>query len=164
MSLGKTIAMSIVIRPMEAHDCETIVGFLRELAAASGVEPRVTAETLKEHALGPRALIDAIVAEKDGALCGVCLTLMTYSTWRGAKGIYVVDLYVAPAQRGAKIGKRLLKEVARHGAERGATFIKLEVDTLNTRAARFYKRLNFARKENDRLYVLEADDLQNWIE
>ena len=47
-------------------------------------------------------LVDVVVAEDDGHLLGACLGLMTFSTWRGARGLYVVDLFVLPQARGTQ--------------------------------------------------------------
>ena len=105
----------------------------------------------------PGDLIDVVVAEEGGCLIGACLGLMTFSTWRGAPGLYVVDLFVRPEARGRNIGLKLLGCSARRFARRGAEFIKLEVDETNASAQRFYARLGFAKKTEDRLHVLEQD-------
>ena len=47
--------------------------------------------------------------------------------------------------------------------KRGATFIKLEVDETNTGAERFYARLGFNKKTEDRLHILEQDKLETFI-
>ena len=88
---------------------------------------------------------------------------MTYSTWRGARGLYVVDLFVLPEARGRNVGLDLLRCSARRFAARGAQFIKLEVDQSNTGAQRFYARLGFRKKSEDRLHILEQDELQKFI-
>lgn len=44
---------------------------------------------------------------------GMALYFYSYSTWRGAPGIYVEDLFVKEKFRGRGYGKRLLGEVAR---------------------------------------------------
>ena len=88
---------------------------------------------------------------------------MTYSTWRGARGLYVVDLYVEPETRGRGVGELLLRLSARRAAARGAQFIKLEVDETNAGAERFYQRLGFSKKTEDRLHILEQDRLKDFI-
>jgi ribosomal protein S18 acetylase RimI-like enzyme len=103
------------------------------------------------------------VAEGNGRLTGACLGLMTYSTWRGARGLYVVDLFVLPEARGRNIGQALLRASARRFAARGAQFIKLEVDEGNSGAGRFYARLGFAKKTEDRLRILEHDEFTSFI-
>lgn len=149
------------LRPMQPGEEQAVAAMVRGLAAdiGSAVVPRLSAEALSEAA----DLIDVVVAEADGKLLGACLGLMTFSTWRGARGLYVVDLFVRPEARGRELGKNLLRAMARRFASRGATFIKLEVDETNAAAERFYARLGFAKKTEDRLHVLEQDKFTNFI-
>ncbi len=46
---------------------------------------------------------------------------------------------------------------------RGAKFVKLEVDLTNAGGARFYERLGFKKKLEDRLFILEQDGLNYFI-
>jgi ribosomal protein S18 acetylase RimI-like enzyme len=154
--------VSFRLRPMRKGEAEAVAAMVRGLAEhiGTGFVPRLTAERLA--AAGD--LIDVVVAEDEaGSLAGACLGLMTFSTWRGAPGLYVVDLFVRPEARGQKLGEALLRFQARRFASRGATFIKLEVDETNGGAERFYARLGFAKKVQDRLHVLEQDKLETFI-
>jgi ribosomal protein S18 acetylase RimI-like enzyme len=150
--------MTVRVREMVTDDTNHVVEMVRGLARYVGTVaiPGLTAESLNGH----RDLIDVVVAEEDGRIVGACLTLMTFSTWRGAKGLYVVDLFVKPEARGHKTGLRLLKLAAARGMALGASFIKLEVDYTNVRAQGFYERLGFVRKDQDRLFVLEREKLE----
>jgi ribosomal protein S18 acetylase RimI-like enzyme len=125
----------------------------------TGFVPKLTGEALNAAA----DLIDVVVAEEDDRLIGACLGLMTFSTWRGCRGLYVVDLFVAPEARGRSVGVALLRTLARRFAARGADFIKLEVDETNDPAQRFYARLGFAKKTEDRLHILEQDSFMTFI-
>ena len=60
-------------------------------------------------------------------------------------------------------GEALLRETARRGKVRGAKFVKLEVDLTNGGGARFYERLGFKKKLEDRLFILEQDGLNYFI-
>ncbi|MGQ0483932.1 MAG: GNAT family N-acetyltransferase [Hyphomicrobiales bacterium] len=153
--------MTVLLRDMRPEEAGRIAAMVRGLARDVGaaIVPQLTGETLNAG----RDLVDVLVAEEDGILLGAILTLMTFSTWRGAKGLYVVDLFVEGAARNRNIGLALLREAARRGRARGARFIKLEVDHTNLGAVRFYKRLGFAKKENDRLFVLEQNRLETFI-
>ena len=82
---------------------------------------------------------------------------MTYSSWRGCRGIYISDLYVMPFARGKQVGEKLLIGTVREAHKLGAGFIKLEVDETNDGAARFYERLGFTHKSQDRIFILEPD-------
>ena len=68
-----------------------------------------------------------------------------------------------PEARGRNVGLELLRCQARRFAARGATFIKLEVDETNTGAERFYARLGFNKKAEDRLHILEQDRLSEFL-
>ena len=57
----------------------------------------------------------------------------------------------------------LLRCQAQRFARRGATFIKLEVDETNTGAERFYNRLGFGKKTEDRLHILEQDKFKTFV-
>jgi ribosomal protein S18 acetylase RimI-like enzyme len=153
--------MSLTVRPMREDEAEAVAAMVRGLAEhiGTGFIPKLTGEKLNaaEH------LIDVVVAEENGQLLGACLGLMTFSTWRGAPGLYVVDLFVLPEARGKNTGLELLRCSARRFARRGAQFIKLEVDETNTGAERFYARLGFTKKTEDRLHILEQDNLMAFI-
>ena len=151
----------MIIRAMreeEAHQVAAmVVGLARDIGSA--VIPKLAGDSL----LANRELVDIVVAEENGALLGACLTLITFSTWRAAKGLYVVDLFVESAARNRNTGYLLLREAARRGLKKGAAFIKLEVDHGNSAAARFYERIGFSRKADDGIFVLEQDALQSLV-
>ena len=153
--------MSFAVRPMRAEEAHAVAGMVRGLAEhiGTGFVPELTGEKLN----AAQDLIDVVVAEEGGQLLGACLGLMTFSTWRGAPGLYVVDLFVVPEARGRNVGLDLLRASARRFARLGAQFIKLEVDETNAGAERFYARLGFAKKTEDRLHILEQDDFSQFI-
>lgn len=153
--------MSIAVRPMRADEAEAVAGMVRGLAEHIGTDfvPALTGEKLR----GASDLIDVVVADDGGRLIGACLGLMTFSTWRGAPGLYVVDLFVLPEARGRNVGLDLLRCSAQRFAARGAQFIKLEVDETNTGAERFYARLGFNKKSEDRLHILEQDQFKQFL-
>jgi ribosomal protein S18 acetylase RimI-like enzyme len=153
--------MMLAPRAMRPEEADAVAGMVRGLAEhiGTGFVPKLTGEKLARA----RDLIDVVVVEEDGRLIGACLGLMTFSTWRGAPGLYVVDLFVLPEARGRNVGLELLRCCAQRFAQRGAEFIKLEVDETNTGAERFYARLGFTKKTEDRLHILEQDKLIKFI-
>ena len=86
--------MSIDVRPMKPEEAEAVAKMVHGLAVHIGTDfvPALTGEKLRAAA----DLIDVVVADDGGRLIGACLGLMTFSTWRGAPGLYVVDLFVLP--------------------------------------------------------------------
>ena len=100
--------MTLIIRPMREDDAPSVVAMVHGLArdAGSDVVPKLTPENL----IAERDLIDVTIAEDGGSILGACLALLTYSTWRDAKGLYVVDLFIDGKSRNRGIGLKLLRE------------------------------------------------------
>jgi ribosomal protein S18 acetylase RimI-like enzyme len=140
---------------MHPGEEDAVVAMIRQLPRdlAIDVVPKVTGAGLRAAA----GLARVTVAENSGLLVGCCLWVLTYSSWRGAKGIYISDLYVMDYARDKKIGDRLLRHVAREADLLGAQFIKLEVDASNGRARAFYERRGFKHKPDDQILILEPD-------
>jgi len=153
--------MTVTVRPMRPEDAPHVVAMVHGLARDTGADvvPKLTAQGL----IGNGDLIDVTIAEDTGGMLGACLTLLTYSTWRDAKGLYVVDLFIDGKARNQGIGVMLLREAARRGRAKGARFIKLEVYDTNAGAARFYERLGFVKNDKDRLFVLEDDKVTEFL-
>lgn len=147
--------MSIGIRPMREGEEGAVVTMLRQLPMDLGlpVTPQVTGESLRQA----DGLARVTVAENSGLLVGCCLWVMTYSSWRGAKGIYISDIYVMEHARDQKVGDKLLRGVVREAQSLGASFIKLEVDVTNSKARAFYERRGFKHKAEDQLLILEPE-------
>lgn len=98
--------------------------------------------------------IYAFLAERAGKPAGVIVFFMTYSTWYGAPGVYVQDLFVAKASRGEGVGKLLLAAAARWSAARGATHLKLSVDADNQPAQAFYESTGFTHRDDELMYMI----------
>jgi ribosomal protein S18 acetylase RimI-like enzyme len=134
---------------------DAVAVLIRQLPKDLGLSsvPKITGQNLRDA----KGLAHVTVAEDAGLLLGVCLWTMTYSSWRGCAGIYISDLYVLPHARGRKIGERLMRGTILEARKRGAGFIKMEVEAENEGAARFYNRLGFIHKSDDRIFILEPD-------
>jgi ribosomal protein S18 acetylase RimI-like enzyme len=155
----------MIVRPMREEECAAVAAMVHGLAdeTGAGLVPALDAAALSANARGPDALLDVVVADNDGRLAGACLGLMTFSTWRGTRGLYVVDLFVERSHRGRGLGQALLRESSRRAAAKGARFVKLEVDHTNAGAARFYERLGFTRKDSDRLFILDPPAFADFL-
>jgi ribosomal protein S18 acetylase RimI-like enzyme len=150
----------ISIRACRIPDYPRIVEMVRDLADHIGNRELATVTvkglTAAAHAVGPTWR--GIAAETvEGRLVGVCLYSIIFSTWRGMAGLYVIDLFVDPKERGAGIGHALLAAAARDGAATGCGFIRLEVDVANPQAAGFYERLGFTESLRNRTFTIAGD-------
>jgi ribosomal protein S18 acetylase RimI-like enzyme len=140
---------------MRTGEEAAVAALLRQLPRdlELGVEFAITGEALA----AAKGLAEVSVAEDSGLMLGVCCWVMTYSTQRAMPGIYICDLFVLGHARGRGIGDSLLRGVMAEASKRGAGFIKMEVDVSNDGAARFYERLGFRHKTDDRYYTLEPE-------
>jgi len=77
----------------------------------------------------------------DRHLAGMALWNLRVSTWRGAYGIYLEDLYVRPELRGLGYGRRLLERLVEECRSRGYPRLEWSVLDWNTPAIDFYRAL-----------------------
>ncbi len=151
-----------VIRPAVQEDLPAVVAMLRALSidVAAPLTPRADVVSLARYGpQGDRRFSILIAAPEGEPADGMCLYSWTYSGWRGAVGLFVADLYVAPPARGLKLGRGLLAAAIAREADQGAAFIKLDVDHQNIGAIAFYEKLGFHLHHGERMMILEADRL-----
>ncbi len=147
--------MGLRVRPMKAGEEDAVAVLIRQMPKDIGLDvvPLITGQNLRDCS----DVAKVTVAEEIGQILGVCLWAMTYSSWRGVRGIYISDLYVMPLARGRNVGEKLLVGTMQEAQKCGAGFIKMEVEVSNQGAARFYERLGFKHKIDDRIFILEPD-------
>lgn len=132
------------IRFATPADVPQILAFVRELAAFEREPDAVLAtEPMLEAALfGPCPAAEAVLAESDaGAALGFALFFQNFSTWTGLPGMYLEDLYVTPAARGAGVGKALLRHLADVAVTRGYGRFEWSVLDWNQPAIDFYRAM-----------------------
>ncbi|MET3713670.1 GNAT superfamily N-acetyltransferase [Sphingomonas trueperi] len=132
------------IRFATPADVPQILAFVRELAEFEREPDAVLAtEPMLEAALfGPRPAAEAVIAEgADGTPLGFALFFQNFSTWTGLPGLYLEDLYVTPAARGAGVGKALLRHLADIAVTRGYARFEWSVLDWNQPAIDFYRAM-----------------------
>lgn len=137
------------LRAAAPHDVPALVGLITELATFEQLTHllEVTPEKLAPQLFGPRPAAEALVAELPGAdgvagqVVGFALFFSNFSTFLARPGLYLEDLYVQPAHRGAGIGQALLRRLAALAAERGCGRFEWSVLDWNANAIRFYEKM-----------------------
>src|SRR3954464_8187697 len=131
------------LRPAELRDVVPIVGLIRELAEFEKLTHllQVTPEKLRPNLFGEKAVAEAMVAEADGEVIAFALFFTNFSTFLAQPGLYLEDLYVQPAHRGAGVGEALLSRLGKLAAERGYGRFEWSVLDWNENAIRFYQRM-----------------------
>lgn len=149
--------ISTLIRPATVDDAPAIHAMLVDLARYIGKVETVTStpEDIRRHGFGASPAFRTLIATRGGKAVGLALYFDEFSTWRGRRGVYLQDLYVAPDLRGSGLGRLLVKAVVARAAADGAVYLRLAVDEENEQAARFYARLGFIESP-DKLLVLDV--------
>jgi GNAT superfamily N-acetyltransferase len=132
-----------VIRDVAPADVPAVVALVRELAEYERelASCHLTEEQLTVALFGPSPALFGHVAEVDGEVVGCALWFLNFSTWRGVHGIYLEDLYVRPAQRGAGLGRALLARLAAICRERGYARLEWSVLDWNEPSIAFYRSI-----------------------
>jgi GNAT superfamily N-acetyltransferase len=153
--------MALEIRTAREADVPTMVAMVHELAdyERAADECHLTAAQLTEALFRPGAALFGHVAELDGVPVGMSLWFLNFSTWTGAHGIYLEDLYVRPEARGSGAGRALLAELARVCVRRG--YERLDWWVLHWNPAReFYAAIGAAAMDEWIPYRLTGDPLK----
>ena len=124
--------MSIHIRPATAADVPLILSFIRQLA------------------------------EWQGAPAGFALFFPNYSTFLARPGIYLEDLFVAPAFRNQGIGKALLLHLARLANQRNYGRVEWSVLDWNEPAIGFYRSLGAVPMSEWTVFRLTGSALERY--
>lgn len=146
------------IRPALAQDVPLILGFLTAMAAETGGSIASSEATLLAHGFGANPRFHGLIAEAAGGPLGLILFFPEYSTWRGEIGLFVQDIYVAPAGRGQGLGRKLLA-AAMVEAPWHPLFLTLMVSRQNTGARAFYDSLGMTARDTADQLILEGQGL-----
>ncbi|MDH5339972.1 MAG: GNAT family N-acetyltransferase, partial [Rubrivivax sp.] len=119
-----------------------------------------TPALLDEHLFGARPVAEAVVAESDGQVVGFALYFMNFSTFLGRPGLYLEDLYVQPAQRGAGLGQALLSHLGALAVQRGCGRFEWSVLDWNAKAIRLYEHMGACVLPDWRICRVTGDALQ----
>jgi ribosomal protein S18 acetylase RimI-like enzyme len=146
--------ISASIRKAQKRDGAAILSMLAELAAWEGAShvPRLSLSALDTDVFGEDPKLHILVAEDQSTqLVGFISYYENYSSWEGAVGIHIGDLWVSPACRGQSIGSALLHHVtSSHEGERVDVFV-----VRNNKARFFYEHLGFKEQTQWMLYRME---------
>jgi GNAT superfamily N-acetyltransferase len=99
------------------------------------------------------------VAEVGGEVVGCALWFLNFSTWRGVHGLYLEDLYVQPAHRGAGLGRALLARLAAVCGERGLARLEWSVLDWNEPSIGFYRALGAVAMDEWTVFRLDGEPL-----
>lgn len=130
-----------LVRPAEPRDVPVLLELFRDLADYEQLthELHATDEQLSRALFGERPAAEALIGELGSETAGYALFFPTFSSFLASEGIWLEDLFVRPAHRGAGVGKALLSAVAARVCERGGARLEWAALDWNELALGFYR-------------------------
>ncbi len=155
--------MSLAIRKIRSDDLTDFLRLVREFAAFERLTDfcTTTEERFRIALFGETPVAECHVAVEDDILVGYALFYPSFSSFRGERGLYLEDLYLAPKFRGGGNGSILLASVAKVAAERGYERIDFQVLDWNTPAANFYKKLGAEANDQETHFTFGGEAFVN---
>lgn len=132
---------SVQIRKAIIKDIPQIFDLVKELAVFENAEKEVTVNEDYYEKEFSKNTFDAIVAESDNEIIGICLFYMTFSTWKG-RMLYLEDFVVKQSFRAQGIGQLLYDSLLAEAKKLDAKLVKWQVLDWNDPAINFYKKNN----------------------
>ena len=153
---------TILIRAAEPGDIDTILQFIRDLAAYEKLAHAVNTDrdTLARYLFGARPMAEVLIAERQGDAIGFALFFHNFSTFEGRPGLYLEDLFVRPEARGSGAGKALLVRLAQLAVERDCARLEWSVLDWNEPAIAVYRAIGAVPMDEWTIQRLDGDALQ----
>jgi GNAT superfamily N-acetyltransferase len=146
--------MEYTIRTATVEDISPILELMREFAdyekLASNLE--VTGTKLREAMFDNDAFVEGLIAMNDGQAAGYAIFYPNFSTFRGQRGFFLEDLYVAEKHRSAGLGELMLRQVAQLARSKGFERIDFHVLDWNRPAIGFYEKLGAVAADSERYF------------
>jgi len=146
---------AITISVARREDGASILSMLHELAASEGAPhpPRLSPLALERDVFAADTKLHILVAKNAfGENVGFVSYHVNYSSWEGAAGIHIGDLWVSPVWRNQGIGGALLEHVIDANRHR-----RIDVFVVTDNDAHFfYERLGFKEQTQWKLYRSES--------
>jgi GNAT superfamily N-acetyltransferase len=155
------VSTDFCIQPASPADVPTILRMIKALAEYERLADAVVAteDNLQEALFGARRYAEVVIGSVDAEPAGFALFFHNFSTFRGAPGLYLEDLFVDPQWRRRGLGRGLLAHLAALAIARGCHRMEWSVLDWNEAALAFYRRAGARVLEDWRICRLTGDAL-----
>ncbi len=153
--------VDLLIRKATVEDTQLVHDFIAELAAYEHLSHLVasTPESLETALFGAHPGAEVLLAIADDVPVGFAVFFHNFSTFLGAKGLWLEDIYVCPTERRNGYGEKLLRHLARIACERGCGRFEWSALDWNTPAWEFYKSLGAVPLDDWTIFRVTGDAL-----
>lgn len=149
----------VTVRLATAADADAMHAMILAMASEAGAADRMisSVDDFRRFGFSDPPCFHALMAERDGVALGLCVYFFSFSTWRGTRGVYIQDIYVASSERGRGLAQCLIAETARRAGAQGARFLRLSVHRKNLAARKFYAKLGLQHAADECTYMVLGD-------
>jgi GNAT superfamily N-acetyltransferase len=143
-------------------DVPVILQMIKALADYEklGHDVVATEVDLRESLFGSRPFGEVVIGSVGSEPVGFALFFHSFSTFRGAPGLYLEDLFVQPKWRGHGFGRRLIAHLAAVAVARGCHRMEWAVLDWNTPAIEFYRRVGARPMDDWTTFRLTGESLR----
>lgn len=146
------------IRALLVSDHPALAALMAEMQAHYRVPCPPSDAILDGLARLPKG-VEILIAERDGALLGFASACAIYPGPGLASGFFLKELYVASAERGGGIGRRLMRALAELALARGHRRLDWTADAGNPELIRFYESLGASAQAEKVFFRLTGEAL-----
>jgi len=155
-------SFDFTIRAATETDVPVLLRMIRALAEYEKLSHEVVATeaVLRGALFGANPVAEAVLGYAGPEPVAFAVFFRTFSTFLGAPGLYLEDIFVEPPWCGRGLGKRLLAHLAETALGRGCTRLEWAVLDWNAPAIRFYRSLGAEPRGAWTVYRLGTADLR----
>ena len=134
--------MEFRIESATERDLPLILKLIKDLAEYEKLAHAVVStEDILRESLFRKRVAEVVIGYAGDEPAGFAVFFQTFSTFLGAPGMYLEDIFVQPEWRRKGLGRQLLVHLARIANERGYGRVEWSVLDWNELAIGFYKAL-----------------------
>jgi GNAT superfamily N-acetyltransferase len=149
-----------LLRPLRAGDAAAVARLAARLNQHFGVAaPAFGPQAIAPLMVGARPFLTGLLVEAEGEAVGYALAQDFFDTDEGRMGLWLLDLYLEPAHRGAGLGRAMIAALAARAVDEGKGMLALAAYRSNP-ARRLYERIGAALPEEALVYELRGEKLQ----
>ena len=144
-------------------DVPLLLRMIKSLADYEKMSNQVVAteSNVREALFGNRRFAEVVIGYVGTEPAGFALFFHNFSTFRGAPGLYLEDLFVESRWRGHGLGRKLLAHLASLAVARGCHRLEWSVLDWNELAIRFYRRVGAQPMDNWTVFRLTGEALRS---
>ena len=166
---GGTGSRPVSVREADHTDSDLVARFIEGLlrhrglsvpADRSEIARRFRLNSGRNGAQGTAPIVEALIADLDGAPAGMLLFYTTFNAQTCRPGLFVEDLYIRGAMRGYGVGRALFERLAAIADSRHHSHVFFVVDTDKHDVRARYARMGAATVDKRTIMSFSGTELR----